>query len=291
MILKPVKLYARFVYYLQWLPHTVKVQWIYLLYRAVVSYYFLVWLVSISINPHGSSPRILLFLTQWSFIFLNAYLFVALLTTVINFIGVYVYPRKKRVEEDSPEITDSDGHRSNKCCRSPGDQATLCDKLTWFLFLVGAESAFVTVLLFWILIGNSANISITVNVHLHVLNGVVAILEVWVTGIPIHLLHFIYMVLLAGTYGVFTGIHYGVNATGFDGERYIYPVLDYESQPGMAAGTVIVCALVVCPLVHLLFYLQYLFRHWLTTRLQRHFKLYRRYFNPIDMSEPIPVLY
>lgn len=253
------------------------------------------WLLAISINT--ASPNLLLFLTQWSFIALNAYLLVALLTTVINFIRIYVYPKKKRVESspDSNDDDDDDYHSTVKCCRykSQMDQITLCDKLTWFLFLVGTQSALLTVLLFWILIGDEeeVEVSVSVNVHVHILNGVVALLEVWVTGIPIHLLHFIYMVLFASTYGVFTGIHYGINGTGIDGERYIYPILDYESQPGVAAGTVIVCILVVCPLIHVLFYLQYLLRDWITSRLQHRFKTYYKYFDPIDMSGPIPVLF
>lgn len=277
----------------QWLPHTIKAQWIYLLYRIIVAFYFLVWLLAISIN--AGSANILLFLTQWSFIVLNAYLLVALLTTVINFIRVYVYPQNKRVES-TPDNADNEDYDNPtvKCCRykSSMDQITLVDKLTWFLFLVGTQSALLTVLLFWILIGNAAEVelSVSVNVHVHVLNGIVALVEVWVTGIPIHLLHFVYMLLFAGSYGVFTGIHYGVNGTGIDGERYIYRVLDYDSQPGVAAGTVIICTLVVCPLLHLFFYLLYLLRHWLTSHLQDHFKSYHKYYDPIDMSAPIPVL-
>lgn len=279
---------------MQWLPHTVNAQWIYLLYRAVVSFYFLVWLLAININV--SSPNILIYLTQWSFISLNAYLLVSLITTSFNFILVYVYPKKKHVKlsPDSDDDDDDDDDGETKKCGScsSGDRTTCYDKLTWLLFLIGTESAFLTVLLFWTLIGNNADgeLSVSVNVHVHILNGVVALLEVWVTGIPIHLLHFIYMLLFAGTYGIFTGVYYGVNGTGYNNERYIYPILDYGSQPGIAVGTFLITALVVCPLVHVVFYVQYRLRHWLTNLLQHRVRIYRRYLNLPDMSVPIPVL-
>lgn len=195
------------------------VQWIYLVYRAVVFFYFLVWLVAININV--SSPNILIYLTQWSFISFNAYLLLSLLTTIINFILVYVSPKRKRVTSSLDIDDDDDDDDVRKCgCSSTEDQTTVCDKLTWFMFLIGTESTFLTVLLFWILIGNNTEIgiSVTVNVHLHVLNGAVALLEVWITGLPIHLLHFIYILLFGSTYAVFTGVHYSVNGTGYDDE-------------------------------------------------------------------------
>ena len=262
-----------------------KTQWIYLLYRIIVSFYFLVWLLAISIN--SSSPKILIFLTQWSFIALNAYLISAAVTTSINFFLVYVRPKRKRVESPPEE---DDSHDGRQCCRHPGDQTTPCDKVTWVLFLLGVESAFMVTLLFWILIGNRAELSPSVNAHVHVLNGVVALVEVWLTGIPVHLLHFVYPLLFASTYGAFTGVYYAANGTGPTGERDIYPVvLDYGSQPGLAVGTLVV-AIVTCLMIHLFFHFQYILRHWLTSRLQHSSRHYKRYFDPIDMSAPIPVL-
>lgn len=288
---------------MQWLPHTINAQWIYLLYRAVVCFYFVVWFI-LSTSINASSPNLLIFLTQWSFITLSAYLLVSLVTTANNFILVYVYPKKKCVRS-FPDNTDDDDtvyddinaedEMSKDCCHgcTRGDRITLCDKLTWLLFLVGTESALLTVLLYWAFSGKDAekDISVSVNIHTHILNGVVALLEVWVTGIPIHLLQFIYTLLFVGTYGVFTGVHYGVNSTDFGSEEYIYPILDYGSEPYVAAAAVIIGVLVVCPLLHLFLYLQCLLRQWLTTYLQRHFDLYHRYFDPIyiSTSSPIPI--
>ena len=252
-----------------------------------MAFYFLVWLLAISIN-FSSSPKILIFLTQWSFISLNAYLTCAMFNTAINFFLVYIHPKNRRVE--SPP--DEEEERDRRCCRWTNDRTTVCDKLTWVLFIVGVESAFTVTLLFWVLIGSrdDTEINPAVNVHLHILNGVFALIEVWITGIPVHLLHFIYPLIFTGAYGAFTGIYYAANGTGPTGERFIYPgILEYGSRPGVAVGT-ISAALVACLLVHLLFHLQHLLRHWITGRLQRRSRFYKTYFDPIDLSGPIPVL-
>jgi magnesium-transporting ATPase (P-type) len=271
------------------LPHAIKTQWIYLLYRTVIAFYFLVWLLAIGIN--FSSPKLLIYLTQWSFLALNAYFISALITTVVNFFLAYVHPKKRRVE--SPPDAEIEESYERHCCKSSTDKTTFCDKITWALFLVGAESSFMVVLLFWILIGSSDNppdINPSVNAHVHALNGVIAIVEVWITGIPVHLLQFVYPALFTTTYAVFTGVYYAANGTDPFGGRAIYPViLDYGSQPGVAVGTVVV-SIVTILLIHLFFHAQYRLRHWLTARLQRRFRPYRRYFDHIDMSAPIPVL-
>lgn len=267
----------------QWLPHALQAQWVYLLYRTVVSFYFLVWLITSNINL--SSPKILIYLTEWSFIFLNAYLLVALITTAINFILVYVHPKRKEVLENS-EMEESE---RSKSCGCHGDHTTICDKIAWLLFLIGTESAVAVVILYWALISgdiDSEEQDSAINIHFHLLNGIVAVLELWITGLPVHLLHFIYPTLFAAVYSAFTGAYYAVNGTGSDGERYIYPVLDYSSQPGVAAG-IILGAVVGLSVIHVLFFLQYLLRHWLTSLLQHKVELYQRYFKDLDESGPI----
>ena len=241
------------------------------------------WLITSNINL--SSPRILIYLTEWSFIFLTAYLLVALITTVINFILVYAYPKRKEVTENSEM---DDGER-RKNCGCHGDRTTICDKLAWLLFLIGTESSVAVVILYWTLISgdvDSGEQDSAINIHFHLLNGIVALLELWITGLPIHLLHFIYPTLFAAVYSTFTGVYYAVNGTGSDGERYIYPALDYSSQPGVAAG-IILGAVVGFSVIHVLFFLQYLLRNWVTSLLQHKVGLYQRHFKDSDGSGPI----
>jgi len=67
------------------------------------------------------------------------------------------------------------------------------------------------------------------------------------------------------------------NGTGREGENYIYPVLDYESNPGLAAGLVVGTAFIVLPTIHGLFIVQYLLRNWVTTRVHKKVRMYRRF--------------
>ena len=113
----------------------------------------------------------------------------------------------------------------------------------------------------------------------HLVNGIIALVEIWVTGVPVHFLHFVYVQIIAGSYVVFTGIYFAANLTNnMDGERYIYSVLDYEANPGTASALVILVVLVLVPAIHLVFYLQYVLRYWLV-----YFIYGRRVYERIEM--------
>ena len=90
------------------------------------------------------------------------------------------------------------------------------------------------------------------------------LLDIMVSGVPVRLLHFIYPFIFSGTYAVFTGIYFaagGVN--NINGKPYIYPVLNYGENPGVASAYVLVTVLVLIPLLHLLTWALYLLREGL----------------------------
>ena len=138
-------------------------------------------------------------------------------------------------------------------------------------------------LLYWSLFNDNSfsSNSLTTDLHLHLLNGIVAILDLWVTGFPVHLLHFFYTFVCISSYAVFTGVSYARNSTATadtEQEEHLYPHLDYASSPGLAAGVVIGVTLGLFPLLHLFFVSQYLLRHWITSRfLQHKLLIYRKY--------------
>ena len=103
-----------------------------------------------------------------------------------------------------------------------------------------------------------------VDSNTHLVNGIISLLDVFVFGVPVSLLHVIYPMSFAGVYAGFSGIYYAANGTHPDiGERYIYSLLDYGSQPVTASVIVILVILVFVPLVHLVYYALYLARFWL----------------------------
>ena len=97
----------------------------------------------------------------------------------------------------------------------------------------------------------------------HLTNGLYVFVDRWLTSLPVNLLHFWHFDAYGLLYALFTVIYYlagGKNGT----VDYIYPMLDYGSAPGVAAGWIVGLAVVAAPLVQLLFWLMYLLREWLS---------------------------
>ena len=97
-----------------------------------------------------------------------------------------------------------------------------------------------------------------INANTHLVNGIVAVVEVWISGVPVQLLHFIYPMIYAAVYSVFTGIYFAASG------NIIYDnVLDYGEGLGLAVGVVVGVTLVFIPLMHLIFYFQYFVKFWI----------------------------
>ena len=95
----------------------------------------------------------------------------------------------------------------------------------------------------------------------HLFNSVYIVVDLFVTAMPVRLFHFVYPMIYAIVYIIFSVIYWaadGVNQNGFD---YIYEPLDWDS-PGTAALYSLLASFVGVPLVQvrfvnvLLFYYQ-----------------------------------
>lgn len=263
----------------QWLPPTWTFQWMFLVYRWIIASYFGGWLLfhAVESGKEEQGGRFLIYLTNWGFLFWVTYLISAAVAVTINFIRAWacsnvVYFKRRQ----SSLLVDSDRRTSTACCssrRSP-DNTNCCDKLTWFLFVIGAEAAVIIAILFWTTMYDSAGATGSVSIHLHLVNAVVALIDLWVSGVPVFLLHFIYIQIFGALYVVFTGVYAAANTTA------IYPVLDYQSNPGLAAGLAVGMVVFGTVVIHLLFLMQYLCRRSLTNRLLlKYEKKYRMSFN------------
>ena len=204
----------------------------------------------------GIGLKYLIYLSYWGFILWNSYLLVAAVSTTVNFM------LQSHYETDSPRA--SPHHFTN------GSGITWQEKIHWALFTLGTEFAVGISILFWILFYDPEAkdfIFSPISLHMHLINGVFALVELWVTGIPIHLLHVVYIMLFGCTYVAFTVLYYAFNGTDAAGNHYIYPILDYGANPGGATGLVIGCILGYLTAIHLLFYVQYLARQWITDHI------------------------
>lgn len=255
----------------QWLPPTWTFQWLFLVYRWILATYFSGWLLfhAIESGKDKQGGRFLIYLSNWGFLVWVTYLLSAAVAVTVNFIRAWtcnnaVYFSRRR----SSVLVESDPPTTAACCSCQRrlDNTNCCDKLTWFLFLIGAEAAVIIAILFWTTEYNFAGATSSMSIHLHLVNAVVALIDLWVSGVPVFLLHFVYVQVFGAAYVVFTGVYASANTTA------IYPVLDYKSNPGLAVGLAVGMVLIGTVVVHMLFLVQYLCRKSLTTRLLLKYK-------------------
>ena len=123
--------------------------------------------------------------------------------------------------------------------------------------------ALIVSLLYWLVIYDGGAVD-GVNANTHLINGIVALIDIVFSGVPVRVLHFIYPTLFGATYVVFTGIYHASDGTNVQGDPFIYSVINYEENPGSSTGVVLAVVLLFVPLVHLLVFGLYSARFWLT---------------------------
>jgi len=140
-------------------------------------------------------------------------------------------------------------------------------KLQWLLGTMGLEIAVAVLILYWSVVYTSSDELDGTNLNTHLVNGIVALFDVWFSGIIIRLYHIVYILAFGGTYAIFSGIYYAADGTNTKGKPYIYSALDYEDERGQAIALVILVVLVFLPLIHLVIYAMYGIRYWLAKKV------------------------
>ncbi len=266
-----------------------QIKWLYLIYRWALALYFFAWLVYTLVQAHDIGWKYLIYLTHWGFITWNSYL-----TYSATLVTIKVLTRKKTRKvhccDGSLPQPDSETHNKNLIHAERGleqegclycdckvqFQTTWKEKLHRALFIISSEFAVGISILFWILFYDPYNTEVTFSaysLHVHLFNGVSAIIDLWVVGIPVRMLHVLYIILFGSLYAAFTGLYYAFNGTDPAGKHYIYPMLDYKHNPAYASGLIIASALAFLCLIHLLFFSQYLMRRWIIDLLHHKPKL------------------
>ncbi|KAL5109443.1 Protein rolling stone [Taenia crassiceps] len=132
----------------------------------------------------------------------------------------------------------------------------------WFFYELAMNTVLVTSLVYWAALWDPAYTRFYRPEARckHILPATTVLLDMWVNGLPINLLHAIYPVILGIIYAVFSYVYYDTRDM-----HPIYPVLNW-SKPGEAAGASAL-AITTSVLVHLLLFLLYIGRITLSYRL------------------------
>ena len=124
--------------------------------------------------------------------------------------------------------------------------------VTWILLNIYVTVAFIITISYWIGVGFDllapAKSAASVNTHVHIINSVLAVIELSVGNLPIRILHFYQPVIFGFIYLVFTLILH------WAGDRSaIYAVLDWMGGPAMAAGYALGILFIAVPFFHIFF--------------------------------------
>ena len=228
--------------------------------------YFLPWLIKSGFDAENGETKYFIYLTNWSFLVWCGYLVVSALSATIKVIEVYCCKEKgTRIPRNSPgcSMVLVEGDRPVGCCDRQNDATSWYQKIQWIMFYCGTEMAIAVTILYWTVIYQGGEVS-GVDANTHLVNGIFALVDIAISGVPVRIFHAIYPLMITGTYSVFTGIYYAANGTNVQGERYIYGVLDYDESPGTAAGWILGTVLVLLPLLHMAAFGLYSARLWIS---------------------------
>ena len=132
----------------------------------------------------------------------------------------------------------------------------------WMLFSLGNGAAICVVVLFWSMLYRGGDVS-GVSANHHLINGILAVVDVFVSGLPVNLVHVIYLMGFGITYSTFAGV-YSLSS----GEN-IYPVLDYQNRAGSAVILGVLVAILLVPLIQGILYGVFLGRTWIIQRMKK----------------------
>ncbi|XP_019620554.1 PREDICTED: protein rolling stone-like [Branchiostoma belcheri] len=245
---------------------------------AVLTLAVLVFLLVYHYHVQGRSDPWPVALTNWSFTILTAHMLVALAVCVVDFLSKQKGTGPTTVDNTSENSSPGDAGMEEavpmtEIGRDNDDDAVQSSsgpawyhKVHWVLHNTSIAAAFLVTTVYWTL--DRATVSVS-SIFEHVVNSVIALLDLSLSGTPVRILNVIYPVAYAATYAVFYVIYWAAGGKGRDGATAIYAVMDFGNSPGMASGVMVAFVFVGAPVFHLLSYGLYRLREVVVSKLER----------------------
>ncbi|KAI8487092.1 hypothetical protein Bbelb_351620 [Branchiostoma belcheri] len=146
-----------------------------------------------------------------------------------------------------------------------GCKLTGYEKTAWILFNLSSSPSFCVTLVYLTLIDTPRYF---VGYMEHIVNSVLVIFDIVLSGIPVKMSHFVYPCFLRATYVVFSVVYWALGGLGKNGETYIYRAFRYEEGYRMRTLRIdVVLLLVVVPLMHVACCAFYYLRSWITVNI------------------------
>ena len=245
----------------------------FVLYRIFLFLYLAAWLVAHGVvRSDTQGAHWLIFVTNWTNLFLTFAMLVAALVTLIYFFC----HSKDGPHEDSSVLYSQDNIHWGV-------------KIFWLIYITAATMMIVVFFGFWITVyepcsdsdsdssgfESAQNSSVVndsnevetdcgadaVSIHAHGITAALVVIDIILCLIPFNALHFFYPCIFGSVYVIFSAIYFAADGTNEQGQPFIYSVLDYGESPGTASLAALVLALVPA-LVYVLPFLLALARDW-----------------------------
>jgi hypothetical protein len=221
------------------------------------------WTIYSGIYYRAHGALWFVWLTNWGYFCVTLYFILATVVTLLY------HCKEKHQTHVVMEMKDVfDGERSNPQPVASENEIPprWHHKAIWVLYNFSANNAVLITCLYWGLIFNGTTDALDVSTHL--LNTVFVLIEVFLSSIPIHLLHVVYSSCFVVVYMLFTVIYWAAGGTVI-GKPYVYPYIDYESKPGLAVGLFCGCLFVGGPICQLFFFGLYKLRQFIAVKCER----------------------
>ena len=231
------------------------------------------WMIASGVDR---SPRQgakwLIFITNQSLLILIVG-FIAITTLTIGYAVVY-YVDKEKLQRFYPTPAPTREAFYSQ------DKIAWYMKLCWILYIIGVSTELTNVCGFWVVVyrpcdPDSTGLNSTLNstngtmdascdtldvisIHVHLILGLLTILDIYMSRVPYQLLHIFYSISYMVFFVIFTGIYYGAGGTDHFGNPYIYSAFNYQDNPGTATLFCFVVLLVPIACYLILFFLAWL---------------------------------
>ena len=129
-------------------------------------------------------------------------------------------------------------------------------KISWFLYVISANNSLLITVGYWtlrILFEVDEPIDGN-NITKHSLNSVFMVIDTFLSSIPVHLFHSVYPLLYVIVYIAFTVVYWKLGGTNYEGQPYIYKLLDYSNFEASTGCIITFSLLLVQPVLQLMLF-------------------------------------
>merc|ERR1711911_265555 len=118
-------------------------------------------------------------------------------------------------------------------------EMTILTKMSWVMYNVMTLAAIIITIVYWSALYSPDAPPSAIDVFVHALNSVIIVVDIVVTHRPFRLLHFLHPLLIMVDYIIFTVIYWAAGGVDYNGNHYIYPVLNWDKPEDSAIFVVV----------------------------------------------------